>query len=90
MLTSKKNSDKEYGDVLKVWNNSEMKTMKEYLDLYLKCDILLLADVFEKCRNHSLRNYELCPSHYLRTPAFSWDTMLNMTKVELEHIPVMI
>ena len=25
-----------------------MKTMKDYHDLYLKCDILLLADVFGK------------------------------------------
>ena len=25
-----------------------MNTIKDYLDLYLKCDVLLLADVFEK------------------------------------------
>ena len=27
-----------------------MKTIKDYCDLYLKCDVLLLADVFEKSR----------------------------------------
>ena len=32
-----------------------MKTMKDYHDLYLKCCILLLADVFEKFRNNSLK-----------------------------------
>ena len=42
-----------------------MKTMKDYHDLYLKCEVLLLAAVFEKFRNNSLKNYELCPSHYL-------------------------
>ena len=41
----------------------EMKTIKDYHDLYLKCDVLLLADVFEKFRNNSLKNYVLCPSH---------------------------
>ena len=60
--------------------------MKDYHDLYLKCDVLLLADAFEKFRNNSLRNYGLCPSHYLSAPALSWDAMLNMTKVELELI----
>ena len=58
-----------------------MKTMKDYHDLYLKCDGLLLADVFEKLRNNSLKNYGLCPSHYLSASAFRWGAMLNMTKV---------
>ena len=63
-----------------------MKTMKYYHDLYLKCDILLLADVFEKFRNNCLKNYGLCASHYLSTQAFSWDAYLNITKTKLELI----
>ena len=51
-LTGKKVSDKEYGHVLKVWNKFEMKTKKDCHDLYLKCDVLLLAGVFEKVRNN--------------------------------------
>ena len=53
--------------------------MKDYHNLYLKCDVLLLADVFEKFRNNSLKNYGLCPSHYLSAPDLSSDAMLNMT-----------
>ena len=60
-----------------------MKTMKDYQDLYLKCSVLLLADVFEKFRNNILKNHGLCPSHYLSAPVLSWDAVLNMTKVEL-------
>ena len=82
-MTGKKISDKEYEHVLKVLNKFEMKTMKNYHDLCLKCNVLLLADVFEIFRNNSLRNYKLCPSHYCTL----WDAMLNMTKVELELIP---
>ena len=60
-----------------------MKTMKDYHDLYLKCEVLLLADVFEKFRNNRLENYRLCPSHYLSPPGLSWDAILKMTKVKL-------
>ena len=63
-----------------------MKTIKDYHDLYLKCDVLLLANVFEKFRNNSLNNYGLWSSHYLSAPTLSWDAMLNMTKAELEFI----
>ena len=55
-LTGKKNSDKEYEHVHKVLNKFDMKTMKDYHNLYLKCDVLLLADVFEKFRNNNLKN----------------------------------
>ena len=44
-----------------------MKAMKDYHDLYLKCDVLLLTDVFEKFRNNSSKNFGLSPSHY-----FEW------------------
>ena len=86
-LTSRRNINKEYEHVLKVWNKFEFKTMKDYHDLYVKCGVLLLADVLEKYRNNSLKNYGLCPSHYLRAPVLSWDAMLKMTKIEVELIP---
>ena len=60
--------------------------MKDYHDLFLKCEVLLLADVFEKFGNNSLKNYGSGPGHYLSAPALSWAAMLNMTKVELELI----
>ena len=51
----------------KVWNKSGMKTMKDYHDFYLKCDVLLLADIFEKLRNNNPKNYGLCQSLFERT-----------------------
>ena len=85
-LTDRKISDKEYEHVLNVCNKFEKKAMYDYQDLYFKCDVLLLADVFDKFRNNSLKSYGLCPSHYLSAPSLSWDVMLQMTKIELELI----
>ena len=55
-----------------------MKMMKDYHDLYLKYEVLLIADVFEKFRYNSLRNYGLFPSHYLSAPSLSWHAMLKV------------
>ena len=64
-----------------------MKKMKDYHNLYLKCDVLLLVNFFEKFRNDSLKNYELCPSHYLSAPGLSWDAMLRMAKIKIDLVP---
>ena len=86
MLTGRNISDKEYEHLLKVRNKFEIKKMKNYHNLYLKCDVLLLADVFEEFRNNSLKDYGLCSSHYLSAPALSWVAVLNMKKVEIKLI----
>ena len=71
---------KKFEYVVNVLNKLKMKTMKDYHNLYLTFDVLLLADVFEKFRNNRLTNYGLSPSHYLRPPGTFWDAMLKMKK----------
>ena len=61
--------------------------MKDYHDLYLKCDVLLSANVIEKFRSNSLKNYGLCPGHYLSKPGLSWDAKLKVTKINFQLIP---
>ena len=63
-----------------------MNTMDDYYDLYLRADVLLLADVFEKFINACLEHYGLDPCHYFSCPGLSWDAMLKMTGIELELI----
>ena len=63
-----------------------MNTMGDYHDLYLKIDVLLLADVFEKFIGTCLEYYGLDPCHYFSSPGLSWNVMLKMTKIELEFI----
>ena len=60
-----------------------MNTMGDYHNLYLKTDVLLLANVFEKFIYTCLDYYGLDPYHYFSSPGLSWDAMLKMTKIEL-------
>ena len=80
LLSDRKINDKGYEHVINIWGNFEMKTIKDYHNLYVKCDVLLFADVFEKFKNNSLGNYGLCPSHYLSTPVLRWHPMLDLIK----------
>ena len=54
------------------------------MHLYLKSDVFLLADVFEKFRNLFLEVYGLDPCHYYSAPNISWDAMLKKTQIKLE------
>ena len=47
-----------------VWNVFKMNTKGDYHDLYLKTDVLLLADVFQKFIKTCLDYYGLDPCHY--------------------------
>ena len=63
-----------------------MKTMGDYHDHYLKKDVLLLADAFEKFIDTCLKFYMLYSCHFFSSPGLSWDAMLKMTGVKLEKI----
>jgi len=60
------------------------KSFKEYMELYLICDALILADCFESFRDLSSKHYGLDLAHYISSPGLSWDAMLKYTEIELE------
>ena len=86
ILNNEHISDEQYKHAQNVWNTFNLKTMGDYHDLYLKSDILLLADVFENFRKTCLQYYKLDPCHYFTSPGLSWDAMLKMTNIKLELI----
>jgi hypothetical protein len=83
-LTEEHISSKEYEHARKVWDHFGCKTLGEYSDLYLKVDVMLLADVFENFRDICMKTYNLDPAHYYTAPGFSFDCMLKYTEMKLE------
>ena len=84
VLNSQHITNVEYDHARKVWETFSLKNMGEYHDLYLKSDVLLLADVFESFRKTCLKYYKLDPCHYFTSPGLSWDAILKMTNIKLE------
>ncbi len=55
-----KNIDiKEYERGKKLWDYFKCKNFREYMELYLTCDVLILADCFESFRDLSV-GFRLC------------------------------
>ncbi|KAK3088565.1 hypothetical protein FSP39_020689 [Pinctada imbricata] len=77
-------SEDSYQHAKNVWQTFDMQDMGQYHDLYLKTDVLLLADVFENFRDLCLEFYHLDPAHYYTSPGLAWEAILKMTKVKLE------
>ena len=77
-------TDNNYEDAVDVWNTFYLKNLGEYHDLYLKTDVLLLADVFENFRKTCVQYYKLDSCHYFTSPGLAWESMLKMTGIKLE------
>nr|DAC81386.1 TPA_asm: PolB [Parasteatoda house spider adintovirus] len=76
-------SESDYSHARTVFQNFNMETLKDYHNLYVKTDTLLLADVFEKFRSLCLSHYEIDPAHVFTAPGLAWNACLKMTKVQL-------
>lgn len=76
--------EEDYKRAQNVWKSMNCTTFYDYLSLYLKTDVVLLADVFEEYRSMCMRNYKLDPCHYYTAPGLSWDAMLRKTGAQIE------
>ena len=65
-------NDIDYRHANNVFKRFELENLKEYHDLYVKSDTLLLADVFENFRDMCIKEYELDPVHFLSLAGLAW------------------
>jgi hypothetical protein len=77
-------TQEEYEHAQNVWETFKIKNLKEYTQLYLKTDVLILADVFQNFRDICYRRYGLEPLWYITLAGLSWSCMLKMTGAEIE------
>ncbi|XP_072394634.1 uncharacterized protein [Diabrotica undecimpunctata] len=83
-LNDKGLADEQYAHAKTVWDEFSIANLGQYSDLYLKTDILLLADVFENFRKKCIITYGLDPAWYYTMPGYSWDCMLKYVRCKLE------
>ena len=79
-------SEKDYDKTLEIYKKLNCKHIKEYLDIYLKLDICLLADIFNVFRNCIWDKFEIDCSKYITSCSLSLDLMLKYTGVKIELI----
>ena len=79
-------SEEDYDKTLEIYKNLNCKNIKEYLDIYLKLDICLQADIFNVFRNTIWNKSEIDCSKYITSCSLSLDLMLKYTGVKIELI----
>ena len=85
-INNKNISDENYEHAKNVFEKFNCNNLLDYSILYLKSDICHLSDVFQKFSDFAYKTYEIDPRHSYTLPGFSWQSMLKMTKIELELI----
>ena len=77
-------SDQDYEHAHRVWREFGINNLGEYHNLYLRRDIILLANVFEAFRSLCLDIYGLDPAHFYTAPVLAWCTCLKKTRIRVE------
>jgi len=70
-LTGDSVSENDYAHAVNVWQRFSIRTLGEYSDLYLKTDVLLLANIFENFRDKCIESYGLDPAYYYTLPGYT-------------------
>ena len=77
-------SESDYQHAQRVWGEFGVRNIGHYHDLYLRTDVVLLANVFEAFRDTCLRHYSLDPAHFYMASGLAWKACLKKTEVRLE------
>ena len=77
-------NESDYKHAQRVWEEFGVRNIGDYHDLYIRTDVLVLANVFEAFRDTCLKHYSLDPAHFYTSPRLAWKACLKKSGVRLE------
>ena len=77
-------SKEDYKHAQRVWKEFKVRNLRDYHDLYLRTDVILLANMFKAFRYTCLEHYSLDPAHFYTAPGLAWKACLRKIRIRLE------
>ena len=77
-------SQKQYDKTIEIYNKLKCKNVKDFLEIYMKLDICLQADIFNVFRDIIWNEFEIDCSKYITSCSLSLDLMLKYTGVKIQ------
>ena len=77
-------SEEDYQHAQRVWKEFGIRDLGDYHDLYLRTDVVLLANWYKAFRDTCLTHYKLDPAHFYTSPGLAWKACLKHTGIKLE------
>ena len=76
----------EYKRAQEMWTTYKCKNMQDFYNVYVKLDVVLLADCIENFRRVGMQAYGIDPAHCWTLAGYTWQCCLKMTDLELQLI----
>ena len=77
-------TQEEYNKTIEIFNKLKCKNTKDYLEIYMKLDVCLQADLFNVFRNTIWDIFKIDCSKYITGCSLSLDLMLKYTGVKIQ------
>ena len=77
-------SSDDYQHAQRAWKEFRIHNLGDYHDLYLRTDVVLLANVYEAFRETCLEHYKLDPAHFYTSRGLAWKACLKRTGIRLK------
>ena len=78
-------TEEDYQHAQRVWKEFGIHDLRrDYHDLHLRTDVVLLANVYEAFRDTCLKHCKLDPAHFYTSPGLAWKACLKCTGIRLE------